>query len=254
MIRVHEHRYEYMEEINKEILRQIPYNKAQSPAMVLDVGCGSGALSKAIQDKGYSVWGIESNKEAAAKADGRIHKVINADLTEVTLVKQEIGQKVFDYIVFSDVLEHVYDPFSIIKEYLVFLKRGGFILVSVPNAVAWTNRLKFLFGRFEYSDTGIMDRTHIRFFTFRTSKLLVKAAGCTIVRVDYSPYFLRVFLWLIKRIYTRGQDVHETDRRQLIDSQSYKWYVKYIYPVEYCVGYLCRSLFAFRIIIVGRKI
>ena len=96
--------------------------------MVLDVGCGMGALAEAIQNKGYIVWGIDLNKEAAQTAAKRIAKVINADLTDITSIKTEIGDQYFDYIIFSDILEHIHDPLSILKEYLAFLKDGGYAL------------------------------------------------------------------------------------------------------------------------------
>ncbi len=251
MIYVHEKRYEYMEEINHGIIKQIPRNNTEDVITVLDVGCGGGALSDEIKKKGYIVWGIENNKNAALKAAKRIHKVINHDLTDYSVIKSEIKNQKFDYIILSDVLEHVYDPFSVLREYMTFLKDHGFLLVSVPNTVVWTNRISFLLGYFDYSDTGVMDRTHIRFFTFKTIINLVKVAGCSIVKVDYTPYFIRVLLPVIKKIFLAKKNNNDT--YELIDSPFYKIYMKYIYPLEYYAGYFLKTLFAFRIIIVGRK-
>ena len=99
-----------------------------------------------------------------------------------------------------------------------------------------------------------MDRDHIRFFTFKTAKRLVISAGCSIVRVDYIPYFVRIAQPTIKKILLKGKKAEETDRRQLLDSPYYRWYMKYINPVEYFLGYLWKSLFAFKMIIVGKKL
>lgn len=254
MIHVHEQRYDYLEEINVDLVRRIPFNRTSQEMSVLDVGCGSGALSGAIAEKGYTVWGIEANKEAAAKAALRISGVLETDLTFFQAVKEQLGSRLFDYIVFSEVLEHVYDPFTVLKQYSAFLKPGGFVLVAVPNALVWANRLKFLFGRFEYTDTGVMDRTHIRFFTFRTAKRLVKAAGFSITGVDYSPYFIRAALPLIKKIYVKDREWEKSDRRQILDSVAYRRYMRFIYPVERFLGYWFKSFSGFRIIITGRKV
>jgi 2-polyprenyl-3-methyl-5-hydroxy-6-metoxy-1,4-benzoquinol methylase len=253
VIHLHEKRYEYLEEINEGILRQFPVNNAAEKPSVLDAGCGSGALSEAIRKKGYSVWGIEAVAPVAEKAKARITNVIISDLTDLAAVTRAIGQQKFDYIVFSDVLEHLYDPFTILKGYLLFLKPGGQVMVSVPNVAVWTNRIKLLFGVFNYADTGVMDRTHVRFFTFKSAKQLVAATGCSIVKVDYTPYFVRALLPLVKRIFAKGASPEGIDRRQLIDSPLYRLYMNAVYPIEYFVGHLWRPLFAFRIIIVGKR-
>ena len=249
----HKEKHKYLEEINDAILRQIPNNTTDNKSMVLDVGCGMGALSEAIQNKGHIVWGIDLNEEAAQIAAKRIAKVINDDLTDITSIKSEIGNQKFDYLVFADILEHIYDPTNILKEYLAFLKDGGYVLISLPNTVAWTNRIKFLLGKFEYADTGIMDRDHIRFFTLKTAKNLVTSAGCSVIKIDYIPYFIRIAQPIFKKFLLKGKNAKDTNRRQLLDSPYYRLYMRYINPVEYFLGYFWKSLFAFKMIIVGKK-
>lgn len=251
---IQNNKHKYLEEINEAVLRQFALNKTGNKNIVLDAGCGMGALSEAIEKRGYTVWGIEINREAADMAAGRITNVINADFADLSLIKEKIGKQIFDYLVFADILEHTVDPLSILKEYLSFLKDGGYVIVSFPNTVVWINRIMFLFGRFEYTDTGIMDKDHIRFFTFKTAKWLLKEAGCSIIKVDYIPYFVRLTQPVIKKILLRGQRAEDTNRRQLLNSPYYKWYMQYINPIEYYLGYFCKSLFAFKMIIVGKKI
>ncbi len=111
MIHLHEKRYEYLEEINEGVVRQMPLLHSASRPRVLDVGCGSGALSEAIRNRGYEVWGIEENEEAAGRAAARLDRVMRRNLHEFDAVRAEVGAERFDYLVFSDVLEHVYDPF-----------------------------------------------------------------------------------------------------------------------------------------------
>jgi 2-polyprenyl-3-methyl-5-hydroxy-6-metoxy-1,4-benzoquinol methylase len=253
MIHIYKNYYEYMEEINYGILKQIPINKSKDIIKVLDVGCGSGVLSEAIKNKGYVVCGIELNKESAQKAKNRIDRVINEDLLKFDLIEKIIGNDFFDYIVFSNVLEHVYDPFLTLQNYLRFLKKDGLVLISVPNVAAWTIRIKLLFGNFDYHDTGLMDRTHIRFFTFKTAKLIVKETGCLIKKVDYTPFILRAFLPFIKKMIFGKKNKEQSNPRVIIDSPLYKLYLRFIYPGEYISGYLFKKVLAYTIIIVGKK-
>ena len=246
-------KYSYMEEINDGILKQIP-SSPDPDATVLDVGCGGGALAEAVQKKGYDVWGIEINEDAMNIAGNRITKVIQADLMDMETITSLIGDKKFDYLIFSDVLEHLSDPCAFLRIYLKFLKKDGTVLVSVPNAVVWLNRIAVLFGRFEYADAGVMDRTHLRFFTFRTARKLVEAAGCKVDKVDYTPFLVRAFLPIIKKLLPDRKSEESIDRQKLINSPLYKTYMKYFYPIEYLAGAWWKAMFAFRIIIVGKKL
>jgi len=74
-------------------------------------------------------------------------------------------------------------------------------LISVPNVAVWTIRIKLLFGNFDYTDTGTMDRTHIRFFTLKTAKMIVKESGCSIVKVDSTPFMVRAILPLSRNFF-----------------------------------------------------
>lgn len=253
MIHLHLQRYEYMEEANEGILKQIPPSNSSQESWVLDVGCGGGLLGSVIRARGYRVWGVEKHAESAQRAAGRLDRVTETDLTCCEHVKNAIGSQKFQYLVFSDVLEHLYDPLVILREYLPLLAEDGKVLISVPNIAAWTIRLKLLLGIFRYHDTGIMDRTHIRFFTFSTAMELVKASGCSIEKIDYTPYFVRAFLPLIKAMMFKDAHTKKSNPGGIINSPLYRIYLKRIYPLEYWAGFLFKGLFAFRIIIVGRK-
>jgi methionine biosynthesis protein MetW len=251
MIYLNRRSYPYMEEVNEGILREFRRALPWS-GRVLDVGCGRGQLGAAIRELGWEVWGVEQAADACPTADKRLHRLIQADLHDEATVHQHIGDTRFDALVFSDVLEHVYDPRTVLERYLAYVRPGGRVFISVPNMVVWTNRLSFLFGRVQYTDTGVMDRTHIRFFTFATARQLVDAAGCRIERVSSTPHLVRAFLPVLKRFLSRS-DSGPIDPRALIDSNGYKRYMKYCYPVERWLADLWRGLFAFRIIVVGVK-
>lgn len=250
MIHVNRKTYPYLEEVNDGILRQfrrlLPFT-----GRVLDVGCGRAALGDAIRQLDWEVWGIEQSAEACATAGKRLHRLLETDLHDYDRVRKELDGTTFDGLIFSDVLEHVYDPRTVLEKYLAFVKPGGRVFISVPNAVVWTNRLRLMCGRVTYTDTGIMDRTHIRFFTFRTARQLVESTGCRIERIDSTPYLVRAVLPLVKHRLQGSNAV--PNPRAIIDSRAYKAYMKYLYPIERMVASLWKTLFAYRIIVVACK-
>jgi 2-polyprenyl-3-methyl-5-hydroxy-6-metoxy-1,4-benzoquinol methylase len=252
MIHVNRKTYPYLEEVNEGIVRQfrrlLPWR-----GRVLDVGCGRAALGAAIRELGWEVWGLEQSGEACKTAQSRVDRLLEADLHDNRLVREQLGDTRFDALVFSDVLEHVYDPRTVLETYLHYVRPGGKVFISVPNAVVWTNRFQLMIGRVRYTDTGIMDRTHIRFFTFRTAQELARAAGCRIERVASTPYLARAVLPLVKRLLPGGKEGGAPNPRALIDSRGYQTYLKYVYPLEHALASLWRTMFAFRIIVVATK-
>jgi len=169
--------YEYT---NPDILKYAPSNKR-----ILDVGCGTGALGREFKKKGNVVYGIDISKKSIEIAKKRLDKVIQIDLeTEVDLPFKEES---FDLIIFGDVLEHFRDPFSALNNIKKYLKKDGQIIISLPNIANWEIRLKLLFGKFDYQKEGILDDTHLRFFTLKTAKELIKKAGLKIISIEARP-------------------------------------------------------------------
>ncbi len=253
MIYLNKKNYPYLEEVNSAVLKQIPFCDVAQDKKILDIGCGQASLALEMKKKGYHVWGIEQNEFAANVAQARIDCVINKNLTAFDEIVAQLNPAQFDYIVFSDILEHLYDPLTTLNFYLKFLKPEGQVIISVPNAVVWLNRLQFLWGQFEYTDTGVMDRTHIRFFTFKTAKQLVRATTCRVIRTDLSPFLVRALLPLIKKIMLKKSENNPKDSREIIDSLFYRLYMRFVYPVEYAICYCWRTFFAFQIIVVAEK-
>lgn len=131
---------------------------------VLEVGCACGATLLAIKNKypNSNIYGIELN-ESAAKiartfADVRAENVENSNLS--------YEERYFDYIIFGDVLEHLYNPEKVLKNIKKYLKNDGFILASIPNVMHYSVIKGLINGNWTYEDAGLLDKTHIRFFTF----------------------------------------------------------------------------------------
>lgn len=151
---------------------------------VLDVGCASGYLARELKKKNCVVVGIEINREMAAVARNYCDKVIVTDIEEV--VELPIPEKEFDFIILSDVLEHLRRPDLVIIKLKRYLAPDGLLIASIPNIARIEIRLKLLFGKFNYQDTGIMSKVHLRFFTLKTAKDMFKGAGYKIIQMDYT--------------------------------------------------------------------
>lgn len=245
--------YPYLEDVNEGIVRNLPLLTANhSPQLVLDLGCGAGRLGSELRKKGYQVWGVEQEPEVVRRAADRLDRAIVGDLRDPQAVISSLDGTMFDHLVFSDVLEHMVDPAETLAAYLPLLHPGGGLLVSVPNVANWQIRFALMGGRFNYQDTGILDRTHLRFFTRKTATALVRDAGLDIARIDVTPMLVRAFLPLVKRMMLRGSE-GAADPGAIVDSPLYERYMRYIYPLEYQVARALPNLLAFRIIVVARK-
>lgn len=147
---------------------------------VLDVGCGTGALSVLLRDvRNARVHGIEPDVSRAARAAERGIEV-HAGVLSPSLLPS-IGQ--FDIAVYADVLEHLVDPLSELRQVAPFVKSNGLVIISVPNVAHWSVRFDLLRGNFRYARFGIMDATHLRWFTEETIRQLLDQAGIEVVRV-----------------------------------------------------------------------
>jgi 2-polyprenyl-3-methyl-5-hydroxy-6-metoxy-1,4-benzoquinol methylase len=235
--------YAYFEDINWGLLRLWG---ARVNATVLDVGCGYATTSQRLRELGNRVTGIESSREAVEVAKGRLDEVIEADLQDVSA----LGDRQFDCILFADVLEHLPWPGVVLEQYLRFLAPGGIVIISLPNVGLWSMRLTLMAGRFEYGDTGVLDRTHLRFFTKRSARRLIEEAGLTIHRHTYNPGIVRPFVPFVKKVMHAGES---GDPAAILESRPYRAYLKTLYPVERAVTALWPGALAFQMIFEARR-
>nr|WP_240189470.1 methyltransferase domain-containing protein [Nakamurella flavida] len=153
-----------------------------SERSVLDVGCASGYLAGALVERGCTVSGVEYDEVEAEKARPVLDRLVVADLNQVELGEQ-FPPASFDVLVFGDVLEHLLDPVAVLRSSLRLLRPGGTVVISVPNVSHGSVRLALLQGRWRYTPTGLLDRTHIRFFTRRSLVEMLTDVGLQVVRL-----------------------------------------------------------------------
>lgn len=162
----------------------------ERPAEVLEIGTATGYLSSEMKSLGCVVTGIEQDAEMANIARQHCQEMIVGDIETMNL--SGLGQ--YDAIVFGDVLEHLRNPREILQKASALLKPGGSVLMSLPNVANIWVRLNLLFGRFNYSRVGILDETHLRFFTLETMKQLAIDSGLDIISVNTTPIPLPIIL------------------------------------------------------------
>jgi 2-polyprenyl-3-methyl-5-hydroxy-6-metoxy-1,4-benzoquinol methylase len=135
---------------------------------ILDIGCGAGDNARVLLTArpGTKIVGITLSPAEAAIAKTYLEQVHIADVevSDLSFVKGS-----FDAIICSHVLEHLKDPVGVLRRAIRFLNDDGQLIVAVPNVLELRNRIQLLMGRFEYGDAGILDRTHLRFFTWYTA-------------------------------------------------------------------------------------
>jgi 2-polyprenyl-3-methyl-5-hydroxy-6-metoxy-1,4-benzoquinol methylase len=145
---------------------------------LLDVGAADGLLSRVLSDAGWRVTGIEADPALADAGRAYCERMVVSDLDR----DLPDFDAPFDAIVYGDVLEHLIDPLRTLQGLNRWLAPRGRVVISVPNVAHLVIRLSLLVGRFDYFDRGILDRTHLRFFTDRSLRRLLGAAGLVIVR------------------------------------------------------------------------
>ncbi len=142
---------------------------------ILELGCATGYVSQLLRQNRCTVTGIEIDADAAMEARKICDDVIVGDVSESSVLDR--AGTGYDVILCGDVLEHLCEPGLILEQFHGMLAPDGFVLVSIPNIAYWEMRWSLLRGRFEYTETGILDWTHLRFFTVDSFRRLAVACG-----------------------------------------------------------------------------
>lgn len=162
---------------NRPLIELIAHFRAGA---ALDCGCGAGGNARALRQMGWRVTGITVSPRELDIASEYCEAVQLADLNSG--IPQQAGGP-FDLVIFSHVLEHLLHPHVALRDARRLLSPGGRILVALPNVLYWRQRMKFLLGEFNYEPTGIMDETHVRFYTLKSGMELLQSNGFEVVSV-----------------------------------------------------------------------
>jgi 2-polyprenyl-3-methyl-5-hydroxy-6-metoxy-1,4-benzoquinol methylase len=168
--------FKYFNNIRPEMLDFVPKDVAR----ILEVGCGEGVFGGQLaQRQGAEVWGIEPNRAAAEIAAARLFRAENGPFDE----NVSAPRNHFDCVIFNDVLEHMPDPWAALELSKRFLRdQKSVVVASIPNFRYWHNMVEIVIRKdFSYSNAGILDRTHLRFFTRKTIIDLFAKAGFEIL-------------------------------------------------------------------------
>lgn len=194
---------------------------------VLDVGCSTGFISRELKKKGCEIIGVEIDRESIEIFKNSCDEVIIGDIEKIDLPYKEK----FDVIIFGDILEHLKEPLNALKKSKKYLKKDGIIILSLPNIANVYIRINLLFGRFNYEDRGILDRTHLRFFTLKNMKKLVRDANLEILNISSIPIPLPL----------------------MYPSTAENGPLNFIHKLNNFVTNLWKTLFAFQFVIVVEK-
>jgi len=211
----------YYQDPRADILDLVP----ESVMRVLDVGCAGGTLGMALRERrpGVRIWGIEVNAEVARVAARHLDHVWTGDAEGIDIP----AETHFDCILLADVLEHLSDPWMLLRRLHSHLEPGGHVVASIPNLQHYSVVVDLLLGRWCYRAEGILDIDHLRFFTHRTIRSMFEQCGYTVADVRRnikagSP--LRLLSWallgglddfLTKKFYVLAQKRQENDRHGL---------------------------------------
>lgn len=198
----------YFQAEREEMLPYIPENIDK----ILEVGCGNGQFSELLKKiRSAEVWGIELNEKAAAIAAQKLDRVICAPFDS----QLNLPKNYFDCIIFNDVLEHLVDPFTALLYSKELLSEEGVVVASIPNVRYFDNIWNLLVHKnWQYAECGILDRTHLRFFTRRSILETLDALSFNVTTIEginpverYHPWRKRKFYFLNRLLFNQIEDM-----------------------------------------------
>ena len=176
-----DHQDKYDDKPRMDLMDLIP----ESCDRILEIGCGTGATGSVIKGKKPKAYyvGIEIDDQAARIAGTRLDQVLSVDLDKIQPEQFNFEKEFFDLIIAADVLEHLYDPWRLMHLLRGYLKKNGKVLLSFPNTQNINLIANLVKGHWTYEKYGLLDATHIRFFTWAEIEKLLQGTGYRIQRM-----------------------------------------------------------------------
>jgi SAM-dependent methyltransferase len=170
-----EHQDKYDDKPRRDLMGLVP----ESCDHILEIGCGTGATGSVLKGRNPNLVyvGVEINETAARTAGSRLDQVFTTDIEKLSPDQWPFEKEYFDLIIAADVLEHLYDPWRVMFFLKDFLKKGGKILLSLPNTQNINLIANLVQGNWTYEKYGLLDATHIRFFTWNEIDKLLQGTG-----------------------------------------------------------------------------
>ncbi|HWG47839.1 MAG TPA: class I SAM-dependent methyltransferase [Gemmataceae bacterium] len=168
----------YYEQARPEVAALVPPQCRR----VLEVGCAGGELGRSLRSRGHHVTGIELVPEMAERARRCLDRALTADVETDGFPFPSAS---FDALIFADVLEHLIDPWRVLREAADVLAEGGVVVASIPNVQNIDVLRRLVRGRWQYRERGITDFGHLRFFTLQTIRELFAQAGLSVEHVGH---------------------------------------------------------------------
>ncbi len=179
---------------------------------ILEIGPSTGYMTKFFLENGCIVDVVESQKEAIRKLPKKIRKVFNRSIEEKNI--QHFLNKDYEFIIMADVLEHLVSPADVLKTLKKISTLNTKLLISLPNMACWTMRKQLFFkGDFEYTDSGLLDKTHLHFYTTNTLPKLLREIGWevkdvigTVLRLPFEGSLKKIpiFGWMFQKWMYQG--------------------------------------------------
>lgn len=170
-----------LEKLHSQNIDRLSTGFVPPESSVLEIGCATGFMGAyLINKKKCKVVGVEKFPDEAKEAKKVLTKVIQGDIEDNDTLKKISKEGNFDVILASAIIQHLVDPHKALKSWKKFFKKNGRLVITGSNITHWSMRKKVLFGEFEYQEYGLLDNTHLHFFTPKTFKKLITDAGYTI--------------------------------------------------------------------------
>ena len=207
----------YYQGTRNEMLRFIP----EGVETVLEVGCAAGGFGRQLKQRGVrEVWGVEVVESAAQQAQEVLDKVLIGDIADLI---DQLPANYFDVVVFNDVLEHLVDPFTVLARIKSRIRAGGMVVSSIPNIRYYHVFRELLVHKtWEYEESGILDRTHLRFFTVKSIRNMYERLGYEVLRHEgNNPMRKRPMSYRMANVLLRGK----------ISDMQYEQFVTWARPI-----------------------